>query len=196
MTISQKDREKYSARLVNVFISHSMASEEKLSRSQYMEFINTAFKKYKYENPDQLMNGEAYCVLFNDLFPNTISENKIESGLNLNKQQMLKNWKLLQEAFNLIGVDKFIEVGKIIDGNRSENYEFLQWYKQFYSRNIFIARAERNREENTKKSSGSLRKSASPRRKSVSRKKSRSVPKKEKKRAGKKKPWYKCGCCC
>ena len=145
--VSEKDRKKYMKRLVNVFISSSMAAEEKLSRAKYLEFINTTFKKYKYRALEELKNGEAYAVLFNHLFPNTIPEKAIQSGRIQDRAKMLVNWKLIQAAFKFLEVDKLIEVEKIVDGNLRENFDFLQWYKKFYSRNIFLARAEAKKEQ-------------------------------------------------
>ena len=145
--LKPEELEGYRVRLKNVFISGVIAGEDKLSRQQYLTWINNNFTHYKIDKVEQLCNGEAYIDMFNKLFPRTIPQGTIIRGLKQTEDKNLHNWKVLQQAFRKVGVDKLIDVTDIIKGKIMPNFDFLQWWKKFYDANIDAAKAEQRRKE-------------------------------------------------
>jgi RP/EB family microtubule-associated protein len=86
----------------------------------------------RYTNIEDLCTGAAYCQLMDKLFPGIVSMSRIKYKTKL-EHEYIQNFKLLQEAFNKVGVDKIFPVGKMTKGHG--NYEFMQWFKMFYDAN-------------------------------------------------------------
>ncbi len=80
-------------------------------------------------------NGVVYCEIINKIFPNSLKMNKINRSPNLSHDQILKNYKLLQDAFNKNKIKKNFDMNKLMKGRYQDNLEFLQWFKLFYNRN-------------------------------------------------------------
>ncbi len=51
------------------------------------------------------------------------------------EHEFIQNFKVLQAAFTLNGVDKYIPVDRLIKLKFQENLEFLQWVKKFWDTN-------------------------------------------------------------
>jgi microtubule-associated protein, RP/EB family len=87
---------------INICATNSTVNN--LSRNALLIWVNktlsTTFKKI-----EDLSSGDAYCLLTNILFPQTISPIKIRTGSNL-EYEHLNNWKLLQNAFMKLKVEK------------------------------------------------------------------------------------------
>jgi RP/EB family microtubule-associated protein len=86
----------------------------------------------RYTNIEDLCTGAAYCQLMDKLFPGSVSMSRIKYKTKL-EHEYIQNFKLLQEAFNKVGVNKVFPVGKMTKGHG--NYEFMQWFKMFYDAN-------------------------------------------------------------
>merc|ERR1712062_456617 len=47
----------------------------------------------------------------------------------------IQNFKILQQAFKKMQVDKIIPLEKLSKGRFQDNFEFLQWFKKFFDAN-------------------------------------------------------------
>merc|ERR1719336_878696 len=68
------------------------------------------------------------------LFPGSISVKKVKFATNL-EHEFIQNFKILQNSFKKMNVDKIVPVEKLIKGRFQDNFEFLQWFKKFFDAN-------------------------------------------------------------
>jgi RP/EB family microtubule-associated protein len=78
------------------------------------------------------------CQIFDILFPNTVQMSKVNWGAK-NEWEFINNYKVLQSACDKLGVDKKIDVDRLIKARQQDNLEFLQWLKKFYDDNAASA---------------------------------------------------------
>merc|ERR550532_681536 len=69
------------------------------------------------------------------LFPGTIALKRVKFSSKL-EHEYLANFKLLQNNFKKVGVDKIIPVEKLVKGRFQDNFEFVQWFKKFFDANF------------------------------------------------------------
>ena len=105
---------------------------------------------------EEMCSGAAYCQFMDMLFPGSISLKKVKFGTNL-EHEFIQNFKILQNSFKKMNVDKVSTKGRYLDGNIykcfsryliqfqnvfqivpveklikgrfQDNFEFLQWFK-------------------------------------------------------------------
>merc|ERR1719412_432196 len=68
------------------------------------------------------------------LFPGSISLKKVKFATQL-EHEFIQNFKILQNSFKKMNVDKVVPVEKLIKGRFQDNFEFLQWFKKFFDAN-------------------------------------------------------------
>ena len=68
------------------------------------------------------------------LFPGSVMIKKVKHPTRL-EHEYLHNFKLLQNAFKKVNVDKVVPVDKLIKGKFQDNFEFVQWFKKFFDAN-------------------------------------------------------------
>merc|ERR1712179_132444 len=68
------------------------------------------------------------------LFPGSVALKKVKFKTNL-EHEYIQNFKILQNAFKKVNVDKIVPVDKLVKGRFQDNFEFLQWFKKFFDAN-------------------------------------------------------------
>merc|ERR1719322_1609599 len=68
------------------------------------------------------------------LFPGTVHLKKVKFNTKL-EHEYINNFKVLQNAFKSVNVDKIIPVDKLVKGRFQDNFEFVQWFKKFFDAN-------------------------------------------------------------
>lgn len=116
---------------VNVF--NTGVTSDNLSRHDMLEWINGSLQT-NYNKIEQMCSGAAYCQLMDLLFENCMQLKKVKFQAKL-EHEYIQNWKLLQNSFKKVGVDKTIGVDKLIKGKFQDNFEFCQWFKKFFDAN-------------------------------------------------------------
>ncbi|PAV60207.1 hypothetical protein WR25_21458 isoform B [Diploscapter pachys] len=81
-----------------------------------------------------MASGAAYCQLTDILFRNKIILKKVKFNPR-SELDSLNNWKLLTTAWKEIGVDKPVNVEKLMKAKFQDNFEFLQWFYKFFNAN-------------------------------------------------------------
>eukprot|EP01080_Neovahlkampfia_damariscottae_P009279 gene9279-1366_t len=101
-----------------------------VSRTELLKWINENFD-LGYEKIEQVCTGALFCQMMDALYPGKIPLHRVNFNARFDYEYM-SNFKILQNAFNQLGVKKTIEVNKLIKGKYQDNLEFLQWMKRFY----------------------------------------------------------------
>lgn len=52
-----------------------------------------------------------------------------------NDYEFINNLKILQTAFDKVGVKRYVEVEKLAKAKYQDNLEFIQWLKRYYDLN-------------------------------------------------------------
>jgi RP/EB family microtubule-associated protein len=83
---------------------------------------------------EQLGSGAVYCQVFDSIFPQVIPMGRINWKANV-WNEFVANFKILQQGFDKIGIEKEIPVNKLIKAKLMDNLEFSQWLKSYYDQN-------------------------------------------------------------
>lgn len=118
-------------RAINIHpVTNKMIS---ISRRDIIQWIKSALNK-DIGRIEELADGSIYCLLFNQLFPGSISSSKIKCSPRT-EAEALANYKLLVHAFRDLDVRKDVPMEGLVKGVFSENFRFGQWFKLFYDAN-------------------------------------------------------------
>ena len=50
--------------------------------------------------------------------------------------EFIANYKILQTAFTKLGIERHVDVDRLVSGRYMDNLEFMQWFKAFYERSV------------------------------------------------------------
>jgi RP/EB family microtubule-associated protein len=75
-----------------------------------------------------------YCQIVDVIHPGKVALAKVNWKAK-NDYEFIGNLKVLQSAFEKIGIKKHVEVEKLAKAKYQDNLEFIQWLKRYYSLN-------------------------------------------------------------
>ncbi|KAJ8599624.1 hypothetical protein CTAYLR_004701 [Chrysophaeum taylorii] len=112
----------------------SMDAAYFVGRRELLEWLNSTLA-LKLRKVEETANGAVACQLMDCIAPGTVALSRVNFDAR-SEYDMINNYKLLQAAFQKAGVDKPIEVNKLVRAKYQDNLEFMQWFKALYdSRN-------------------------------------------------------------
>eukprot|EP00768_Dysnectes_brevis_P003757 gnl/Dysnectes_brevis/2670_a3232_1141.p1 GENE.gnl/Dysnectes_brevis/2670_a3232_1141~~gnl/Dysnectes_brevis/2670_a3232_1141.p1 ORF type:complete len:250 (+),score=59.22 gnl/Dysnectes_brevis/2670_a3232_1141:38-751(+) len=76
-------------------------------------------------------SGAHYCQLLDALFPGQIPLHRVKFNPTLEWEKE-RNFKLVQDVLARNGIDRVVDINKLIKGRYLDNLEFLQWFKFFF----------------------------------------------------------------
>merc|ERR1719242_17831 len=104
------------------------------------------------------------------LFPGCIQLKKVKFNTKL-EHEYINNFKVLQNSFKSVNVDKIIPVDRLVKGRFQDNFEFVQWFKKFFDANYqgddydpIAARGSAGAPTKVGKASPAVSKTAAPKR--------------------------------
>lgn len=100
------------------------------SRKVILDWVNHLLG-LSYEKIEQTASGIAACHVFDALFPGMVKLEKVNFRAQRDFEYIV-NYKILQAAFSRIGIEKQIDVERLIKGKYQDNLEFMQWVKGFF----------------------------------------------------------------
>ena len=123
--------------VVNVYVSS--VTTDNLSRHHMLAWVNDSLMT-NYSKVEELCTGAAYCQFMDMLFSNCVDLKKVKFVTKFGTKSeyeslSMQNFKILQQAFKKMQVDKIIPLEKLSKGRFQDNFEFLQWFKKFFDAN-------------------------------------------------------------
>eukprot|EP00930_Biecheleria_cincta_P078071 TRINITY_DN65448_c0_g1_i1.p1 TRINITY_DN65448_c0_g1~~TRINITY_DN65448_c0_g1_i1.p1 ORF type:complete len:293 (+),score=40.54 TRINITY_DN65448_c0_g1_i1:52-879(+) len=103
-----------------------------VSRTELLAWLNTTFQ-LNVSKVEQCANGAIYCQVIDACHPGAVLMKKV-NWVARDEHQCVPNFKVLQQAFDKVGIQRHIEVDKLVRGKYQDNLEMLQWIKTYFDR--------------------------------------------------------------
>jgi len=101
-----------------------------VGRVELLAWLND-FLKLDYKKIEQTASAVAYLQLMDALYPGKVPLTKVNWGAKFD-YEFIKNFTLLQQVFDKVGLEKKIDVPVLVKGKFQDNLEFCQWMKKFF----------------------------------------------------------------
>jgi len=101
-----------------------------VGRLELLSWLNDLLK-LDYTKVEQTASAAAHCQIMDAIYPGQV----VLSKVNFNAQheyEFVKNFKILQSVFDKQGIDKYVDVPKLVKAKYQDNLEFLQWIKRYF----------------------------------------------------------------
>eukprot|EP01066_Platyproteum_vivax_P007731 Platyproteum_vivax@DN3095_c0_g1_i1.p1 len=103
-----------------------------VGKGELLAWLNDFFK-LGLTKVEQLASGAVYAQIFDALYPGKVQMSKVNWGAKFD-YEFIKNYKVLQAAFDKVGIKKHIEVDKLVKAKPLDNLEFIQWCKSYFDK--------------------------------------------------------------
>jgi len=103
-----------------------------VSRTELLQWVN-GLLQVNLAKVEQCASGAVYCQIVDSIYPGNVAMRKV-NWMGKADHEYIPNYKVLQAAFDKIGIQKNIDVDKLIRGKYQDNLEFLQWMKCCWDR--------------------------------------------------------------
>ena len=80
---------------------------------------------------EQTASGAVACQITEYIYPGSIPMAKVNWEAK-SEYEFVQNYKLLQAAFKIHNVQRYVDVPKLIKAKYQDNLEFCQWLKAFF----------------------------------------------------------------
>jgi microtubule-associated protein, RP/EB family len=101
-----------------------------VGRFELLNWLNELLQ-LDYTKVEQCANGAAYVQIMDAVLPGRVPLQKVNFDAKFD-YDFVKNYKVLTTVFENNGIDKLVDVPRLIKGKYQDNLEFLQWIKRFY----------------------------------------------------------------
>jgi len=101
-----------------------------VGRNELLNWLNDLLS-LGYTKVEQTASGAAHCQIMDAIYPGKVPLHKVNFNAKFD-YEFVKNFKVLQEVFSKLSIEKYIDVQKLIKAKYQDNLEFLQWIKRYY----------------------------------------------------------------
>jgi len=103
-----------------------------VSRTELLTWAN-GFFCMSLTKVEQCANGAFYCQVIDACHMGSVAMKRVNWGASTD-HQMIPNYKVLQQAFDKSGIQRHVDVDKLVRGKYQDNLEMLQWIKAYFDR--------------------------------------------------------------
>ncbi|XP_054631910.1 DNA (cytosine-5-)-methyltransferase 3 beta, duplicate a isoform X2 [Dunckerocampus dactyliophorus] len=99
-----------------------------------LTWLNTLLKT-NFQDVQHIGSGACHCQLMSGIIPGSIDMTRVKFDAQA-EDDCKHNFSLLQDAFTNNHITKTIPVAELINGDCETSFEFLKWFKAFYTANV------------------------------------------------------------
>ncbi|KAE9609620.1 hypothetical protein Lal_00006698 [Lupinus albus] len=100
-----------------------------VGRNEILNWINNRLH-LNLSRVEEAAPGAVQCQLMDMTYPGIVPMHKVNFDAKT-EYDMIQNYKILQEVFSKLKIEKHVEVSRLIKGRPLDNLEFLQWLKHY-----------------------------------------------------------------
>ncbi len=105
-----------------------------VGRKEIMDWVNSTLD-INLSKVEETANGAVACQLLDIMYPGQVPLHKVNWAA---KQdfEFVANYKILQNSFTKLNIERHIDVDRLISGRYMDNLEFMQWFKRFFEMSV------------------------------------------------------------